>query len=287
MSTLMKEGLVNFIEPQDIIENIDEFGKPFIEFIKSKFNNRSFQIVNNATPRVPIHVEKLGSVADELVSMNLAICKDYPWYEMDGWVANSFMTYLASYIGSLPKIDSAPITNNKACFRLLGGYRGTFGERTNQRNEILKHIMPFPKDELSLKNILIFKERHRAELARFRDHIEGLSINLANLIDQEDRDQKREITIQELHQEIDEISSYMKETWHKIILLDILPIMIAGSTMTVGIQTNAPATTALGAASLMGAISQSIYRRMDRRQFLHRPLAYGALLDEGWQHLKK
>ena len=37
MSTLIEEGLVDFIEPQKFIENKNEFGKPFIGFVKRRF----------------------------------------------------------------------------------------------------------------------------------------------------------------------------------------------------------------------------------------------------------
>ncbi len=286
MSTLKKEGLVDFIEPHKLIDNADEFGKPFIEFIRRRIKSRRNPITENASQRFPVHAEKLSSVADELVRMNLAVSTDYPWYEMDRWVADAFMTYLATYIGSLPEVDSAPVTNNKTCFRLLGGNRKSVGERTDQRNEILKYIMPFPKDELSLSKILKFKGKHHAELARFRDHIEGLSIDLANLIDRKDRDEKRELTIQELNQEIEYISTHMKETWHDIILLDIFPIIIGSGSLMVGIQANEPITMGVGVASIPAAISRSIYRRKNRLQFQHNPLAYGALLNQDWHHLK-
>lgn len=269
MSTLMKEGLVDFIEPQKFIENKDDFGEPFLAFVKRRVKTSRMQVGENVLERFPVHIEKLGPLADELVRMNLATSADYPWYEMDRWVADAFMAYLASFIGSLPEINSAPITNNEICFRLLGGYpRKTVRERTIQRYEILRSIMPFPKNGLSLGKVIKFKEKYHSELSRFRDHIEGLSIDLSNLTDPEDRDQRGEITLRELKQEIDEIASRMRETWHEVLFLDVLPILGAG-----------------GPLSLPTAIYQSIERRRNRQLLHNYPLAYGALLKREWHAL--
>ncbi len=132
MSTLIKEGLVNPVIPQDFIHDVEDFGEPFLGFVRRRV--RRTQLRNPATTqRIPIHVEKLGQVADELVELNLATRTRYPWYEVDSWVANAFMSYLASVIGSLPEVDSAPITNDASCFRLLAGnQRRSFAERTSE-----------------------------------------------------------------------------------------------------------------------------------------------------------
>ena len=286
MSTLMNEGLVDFIEPQKFIENKDEFGKPFLAFIKRRVKTGKIPTRDNVFQRFPVHVEKLGSVADELVNMNLATSTDYPWYEMDRWVADAFMAYLAAFIGSLPEVNSAPVTNNEICFRLLGGYPRKVKERTIQRYEILNSVLPFPRDELSIEKVLKFKEKYHVELARFRDHIEGLSIGLSDVINHKDREEKREINIRELKQEIDYISGHMKETWHEIAFLDVLPILSAGGSVFVGIQTLEPITTGFGTASLSAAVYQSIERRKDRQELRFRPLAYGALLNQEWSRLR-
>ena len=271
MSTLVKEGLVNPIMPQAFIDDEEEFGKPFLAFISHRVRARHIQLRDDTdTRRIPIHVEKLGPVADELVELNLANYTGYPWYEMDSWVANAFMSYLASFIGSLPEVNSAPITNNEICFSLLGGYpRKTIRERTIQRYEILREILPFPRGDLNLNEIIKVKEKHGKELARFRDHIEGLCIDLSNLLDLDDREERKQITIRELKQEIEDIAGRMQETWHQVVFLDILPVLSAG-----------------GPSTLPTAIYQSIERRRNRQLLRNHPLAYGALLNRHWPRLR-
>jgi hypothetical protein len=188
---------------------------------------------------------------------------------MDRWVADSFTAYLASFLGSFPEVNSAPITNSEICFRLLGGYpRKAVRERTIQRYEILKNILPFPKDELRLDKVI--KLKYHRELSQFWDHIEGLSIDLSNLTDPEERDQRREITVRKLKQEIDDVAGRMRETWHEVLFLDVLPIVSAG-----------------GPLSLPTAIYQSIERRRNRQLLHNYPIAYGALLKHEWPSLRR
>ncbi len=270
MSALMAEGLVNPVVPQGLIDDKEEFGKPFLGFISRRVRARKTQLRDDTTVRrVPIHVEKLGPVADELVELNLATYTGYPWYEMDSWVANAFMSYLASFIGSLPEVDSAPITNNEICFSLLGGYPRKFtGQRIIQRYEVLKGIFPFPNTGVNLHEVIEFKEKYGDELARFRDHIEGLCIELSNIRNQDDREEKKQIEVRRLQQEIDHIASRMQGTWHEIVFLDILPVLSGG------------------ASSLPTVIYQSIERRKNRALLHDHPLAYGALLKRQWPHLQ-
>lgn len=44
MSTLMAEGLVDFIEPRKFIESKEDFGKPFIGFIKKRVRTGRIQL---------------------------------------------------------------------------------------------------------------------------------------------------------------------------------------------------------------------------------------------------
>lgn len=282
MSTLIKEGLVNPVIPQDFIHDMEDFGAPFISFVRREVRQMGFE--NRAvSQRIPIHVEKLGRVADELVDLNLATPTGYPWYEMDSWVANAFMSYLASLLGSLPEVDSAPITNDASCFRLLAGnQRGSFAERTRQRQVILEEIFPFPKADLSLHSIVRFKRKYGDELARFRDRIEGLCIDLSNIPDLTDREEKRQITMRELKQQIDLITARMQETWQQIIFLDILPVLGAGSSVVTSLQGYQMLAAGLGTLSLAGAIYSYFKRKKNRDLLLNHPLAYGALLRRQW-----
>ena len=285
MSTLMREGLVNPVLPQEVLRDLPDFGEPFLGFIRRKIRRPQLKNVVLGQ-RIPIHIEKLGKVADELVDMRLATTAGYPWFEMDQWVANAFMSYLASLVGSLPEIASVPITNDARCFHLLAGYQGrAFPERMRQRQLILGKIFPFPKADLSLNTIIKFKEKYGNELARFRNKIEGLCIDLSNT-PQRDREEQIQIKTRELKDEIDIIANHMHETWHHITFLDILPVLSATGSVIAGSHGNQTLAAGTGLLSLSTAIYRYIERKQEMRFLLKEPLAYGALLNREWQRLR-
>ena len=286
MSTLIEEGLVDFIEPQKFIENKNEFGKPFIGFVKRRFRVGRIPFGENTAHRFHVHVEKLGPIADELVSMNLATRAEYPWYEMDPWVANAFMAYLACLVGSIPEIASAPITNDVECFRILAGYQGrAYPERIRQRQIILGEIFPFPKAELSLNKVIKFKQKYGAELTRFRNKIEGMCIYLSN-IPLRDREEQRQIKTQELKDDMDLVANHMKETWHQITFLDVFPVLSVTGSVIAGLQGHQTLAVGAGALSLSTAIYRYIELKSDRGFLIKEPLAYGALLNREWPRLR-
>lgn len=289
MSTLMREGLVNPLRPQEFIDDKEEFGKPFLDFVRHRVRARRTQLRDGAAAqRIPIHVEKLGQVADELVELNLATYTGYPWYEMDIWVANAFMSYLACLIGNLPEVNSAPITNNASCFQQLAGYSGrSFAERIRQREVALGEIFPFPKADLSLNKVIKFKEKYGDELARFRDHIEGLCIDLSNIPDPDDREEKRQVTMRELKPEIDLIAGRIQDTWQQVVFLNILPVLGVSGSVILNLQGDQTIAAGLGALSLPAAIYRYFERKRDRELLLNHPLAYGALLHRQWPRLRE
>lgn len=277
MPTLMREGLVIPVHPQDFLHDMTDFDKPFLSYIRHHIRRRQ---VKNVDPRerVSIHIEKLGKVADELVDLHLATPAEYPWFEMDPWVANVFMSYLASVIGSLPEIDSAPVTNDAACFRLLGGYQGgVYPERVRLRQLVLEELFPFPKGQLTLNKVVKFKEKYGNELARFRNRIEGLCIELAN-VPAQDREEQRQIKTAELKDEIEFIAGRMRETWYEVTFLKVLPLLSAGAAVFAEVQGHQPLAASLGSLSLSTAIYRCIGESR-RETLLGHPLAYGALLE--------
>jgi len=259
MPLLMKEGLVKPIYPQEVLHDVTDFGKPFLNYVRRHVRRRQLR---NTGPEdiVPIHIEKLGGVADELVDLRLAMPAEYPWFNIDRRVANAFMSYLASVIGSLPEVDSTPITNDKDCFHLLSGYQVRIHpERVRLRHLVLKDLFPFPRGQITLNKVVKFKEKYGNELARFRNKIEGLCIDLSN-VPQQYREEQRQIRTAELKDEIELIAARMRETWHQITFLDILPVLGAGAAVVAGAQGHQLVAATLGVHLLHMALFSSVNR---------------------------
>jgi len=286
MPLLMKEGLVKPIYPQEVLHDVTDFGKPFLNYIRRHVRRRQLRDTG-PEDRVPIHIEKLGGVADELVDLRLAMPAEYPWFNMDRRVANVFMSYLASVIGSLPEVDSTSVTNDTDCFHLLIGYQVRIHpERVRLRHLVLKDIFPFPRGQITLNKIVKFKEKYGNELARFRNKIESLCIDLSN-VPQQYREEQRHLRVAELKDEVEFIAARMRETWHQITFLDILPVLGAGAAVIAGVQGHQLVAATLGAQSLSTAVYQCLLRHRERNILLGHPLAYGAFLKREWSPVKR
>ncbi len=285
MTTLMRAGLVNPLTPTTYIPDMKHFGKPFVDFVQHRVRKRYLRN-SVTTQKTLIHIEKLGPVADELVRLELARPTTYPWYEMDHWVANAFMSYLASVLGSLPNVESAPVTNDESCFHLLAGYeRSPYSVGSRERQLVLEAVFPFPKQDLSLKKLLKFRQKYGEEMARFRNKIEGLCVDLSDISDQNTREEKRHLTVQEMKQDIEYVSARMQETWREVVLLDVLPILGIGGSVIASLQGDQMLGAGLGALSLSSALCQFFKRNRDRELLLNHPMAYGALLRRQWPSL--
>ncbi|KTB48979.1 hypothetical protein DEALK_18260 [Dehalogenimonas alkenigignens] len=278
MYQLVEEGLINPIIPAELIGDIEDFGQPFLGFVEKRIRTRKTQR-HHSPVRTPIHVEKLGHIAQNLVELGVASPANYPWYEMDSWVANAFMSYLACVLGSLPEVNSVPITNEESCFQVLGagGYK-QYARLDSHRRVILEDLFPFPMGDIDIPSIIKFKQKHGAQLDRFRNKIEGLCVDLSVIAESDLREQRSQAITQELREEIDDISSRLRESWGEVVFLDILPILGASDSFVNVLQGDHTISSGLGSLSLPAAIVSYLGRRRDRNSLLNRPLAYGALL---------
>jgi hypothetical protein len=298
MRNLVTAGLVEQIFPGEHIERFPQFTEEFIRYTRHRLTHirRSDRTKTDSdldkAPRPSrklLHIEKLGRVADELQNLGLASPRHYPWYEVDSWVADAFMAYLASILGGIEDINAAPVTYHYNSFRLLGGVwaskhpRSTTAfniRRTASRQILLERIFPVPKGQISIDEIIRFKRDHGAMLRLFRNQIEAKCIDLANILDAEARQERTMVMARELETEIEQISEAMRATWRDIAFSWVAPLLGVGATL-VATDLNQPGwQLGAGAAaigfSLVGAVYQASAGSRQRQELLQRPLAYAA-----------
>ncbi|MDV2988813.1 MAG: DUF6236 family protein [Dehalogenimonas sp.] len=278
MHILMKEGLIHPVTPAKFIEDIDAFGLPFLSYVERRIRRKTPR--QHAThSKTSIHIEKLGHIAEDLVELGAATPAHYPWYEMEPWVANAFMSYLACILGNLPEIDSVPITNDESCLQTLrGGSYGRYSLLDSQRRTVLEDLFPFPKGDVDIPGIIKFKKKYGAELTHFRNEVEELFIDLSAISDCYLREEKRQMAIHKLKNEIECISRRLQETWPGVELLDVLAIMGASGSIVTHLHGDQSLAAGLGAFSLPRLINSYLERRQQRNSLFNHPLAYGALL---------
>ncbi len=178
MLELVREDLVQPINPMDVLARPSELAEPFqryVEINRARLTNRIKTYKGHIAPGllnpVRIHADKIDeNIFIYLRDMGLAIQGEGRWYYVERWTANQLMKYLAAIIGS--KLKMLPMTD-----KINPAYNFTLrGSQEKKRYTILKRLIPFPAD-IQLIKINNFKEKHSTLLAAFRNRVEQLVLD--------------------------------------------------------------------------------------------------------------
>ena len=281
MRKLLGEGLVEPLSPGQFVRNIPKFDECFIDLVEHRFmkQRHSEKIVSAPAPTTLVHAEKLGRIPEFLVEAGLARQVDWAWYEVEGVVANQFMSYLAICLGAMPEVDAAPVTD-KAIFASLLRPRTaqTMGHALHKhkaREVVLRSLLPTPAEPVDVDQLLLFKRRHGHLLPPLRAKVEAHCTRVAMLPDAEDRIVANEAFIQDCQQQIAEIEAAMRPSFGKIVLGALAPLFGAGLSLHSTDPGNQAVAYTGAALSLSGAAYQAIASiHGSRAAVANRPLAY-------------
>ncbi|MFC1997662.1 hypothetical protein ACFLXI_08680 [Chloroflexota bacterium] len=193
------------------------------------------------------------------------------------WAADAYMTYLASCLGQVNEINSAPVTNTRTRFmhnnrRWLPPISGQ--TRGDVRQQILQNILPFPEGKIDIDTLLRFKNDHGYLLTDLRNYVETRCIEIANLPPGEERKELIDRTSQYIKRESQNISETMKPFWERLIFGAIIPILGAG----IAVVAENPAIGSLGCAigglSLITTVYQAFDGSRQHKQIVDQPFAY-------------
>jgi hypothetical protein len=177
MLELVRNELVTPINPIEVFENPWQVTRPFLDLVeRNQEKLRTAQNRFRQGVRGNIHIDKFSKAnihADKfdenifyaLQELGLAERADVRWYSVEQRTANNLMSFLATLVSAktnrLPTTDYIrPIYN-----------RQTFNQERRKRETILTSLIPFP-DEIDLRKLLNFKERHSGLLNTFRTRVE-------------------------------------------------------------------------------------------------------------------
>ena len=281
MQNLVQEELVQQVFPAYYLYEIPDFEKCFIKLIEHRLNRarRTNNQKAKIHPRSTIHAEKLGEIPEFLIENGLANRLNWAWYEVESWVANLFMAYLASCLGALEQVNAAPVTNQASFSRMFGNLNPQF-KRANAvhhnkaRDVILRSLLPVPDDTVTLDELLRFKNDHGHLLPNLRRSIESHCSIISTLPNAEDRALSTEAFIAECKDNIDQITDAMRPTWSQVSFGSIAPLFGAGLTLHATPFSNEVAY--IGSAFTLAACAHQAITsvRGNREVELRKPLAY-------------
>lgn len=177
MLELVRSELVTPINPIEVFDNPWEVTRPFLQLVEN--NQEKLRTAQNRFRvglRDNVHIDKFSKASihadkfDEnifyaLEQLGLAEKAEGRWYSVEQRTANNLMSFLATLISA--KTDRLPTTDY---IRPIYN-RQTFNQERRKRETILTNLIPFP-DEIDLRRLLRFKERHSELLNSFRTRVE-------------------------------------------------------------------------------------------------------------------
>jgi hypothetical protein len=201
--------------------------------------------------------------------MKLAVKKDYAWILVEKNVANDFMIYLANILSK--KNDAVPVSDQMSNAQLYDNHKSFYinKKHTKIQNTVLDNVLPYPSGNLTIRELVNFKEKHSELLPKFRNLIEQRSYELSLIKEKEYRQKRVQEVIAEINKESFEIQEAMKSKFKNISFGSILPIFGAATTIY-------EATSHLGilggVASLAGTLPLALENINDNID--QQPLAY-------------
>jgi hypothetical protein len=175
MLELVRNQLVTPINPIEVLENPWQVTRPFLELIENnqdtlrtsqKRFNQGYSGNINKFSKTNIHADKFDeNIFYGLEQLGLAERTNDRWYTVEKRTANNLMSFLATLISA--KTNRLPTTD----YIRPSYYRQSFNQETLKRETILTNLIPFP-EEIDIKRLFKFKEKHSDLLTRFRTRVE-------------------------------------------------------------------------------------------------------------------
>lgn len=183
MLELVRSELVTPIDPINTFDNPwEEVTRPFLQLVENDQEKlRTAQNRFRQGLRGNMHIDKFSKAnihADKfdenifygLEQLGLAEKTDGRWYSVEQRTANDLMHFLATLISA--KTDRLPTTDYIRPFY----NRQTFNQERRKREKILTSLIPFP-DEIDMRKLLKFKEKHSGILKSFRTRVEQIVLD--------------------------------------------------------------------------------------------------------------
>jgi hypothetical protein len=213
MLELVRDELITPINPIEVLDNPWNVTRPFLQLIESNreelstAQNRFRQgyrgdIHRDKFSKANIHADKFDeNIFYGLVQLGLAERTDGRWYSVEQRTANNLMSFLATLISA--KTNRLPTTDYVRPFY----NRPSFYKERQKRETILTKLIPFP-EEIDLKRLLKFKEKHSGLLDAFRTRVELIVLD-PNIIEDTPLFHQH---LAELLQRKEELSARMNES---------------------------------------------------------------------------
>jgi Family of unknown function (DUF6236) len=299
MRDLVEADLVRPIVPEEYDSRLGRAMGPFLDFVdsdpeiaaraKAGFGSQpATRGGSEPGTVVRIHQGKFGYVlAGRLQERRLARPagdgrRRREWLEVESRTASAYMAYLSATLGSLEDVEMDPITDTLASLQPFAPTEAAdpLALAAELRMGVLEAVLPGPADDISVADLVSFKERYGDLLSRFRRHIEERLLDVALVPDAGAREAKLGFLKAELEDELGEIQGKMRPRWPQLVFGTLCSVV--GAAIPVGAALATGALPVAGAAlpGLMNAVYTAQAAVRSSGETGRHPLAYAALARE-------
>jgi|GEM_PF-4494521 len=212
----VQTGLVTRIPTEKNIEDIGDLSIHFVKYIDSL--NRQLSLRQRALLQgdlIPMRESMLGNIGEMFVERRLAIRpKDLsiPGFYVERKTALQYLFYLAFVLGKTGDTKSTPIADRFDWFQKKSDIVLDSTSQEAMTFQFLKDIFPVPQAPLSATQIVRFKQRHGAQLLRFRRRIEKDLMILSMLKEPDAIEDYNNEVIKSTKEEKEEIHALMEKS---------------------------------------------------------------------------
>lgn len=302
---LKKEGVYKPVRPGDLayhsFQAVNDFGNElsdivlsnvYQEFLKRRQSVSIFQnkkANSRSKPRLINKEKGTDEIFGFLIDAGLAneCQQDSDWYEVEGNTALLYMALLAKYLANYAKQATTPSTDMPEYQRLC------FQPKNSESaipalNLSFINLLPVPRDNISLDDILRFKRLRRDHLLQFRQIQEEFQDRISDCESQSEANEMMSRFGNRLERELYDLQAILKDSSISTVagsfdvLIRIPPMAwLASLGVAYGVAKNIteiPIKVVLSGVGVAGAISLSKYlldKRNEKRAALRRsPLSY-------------
>ncbi len=278
VQTLYDQHIFKPVRPESLIhENfrkLHDFEQELMDLIETQEFQELLPPLDQRVFRSKIHKNKVseaifqfmlkrGLVAQELVEGR--------WYQFDRTTANAYMAMLAQHLADLEYLHTLPGTDHglyqNLIYRTQLPYEGIAGLSNR-----IHHVLPIPREDVSIQSLLDFRQERRQELRNFQQVIDDYQHELSQVSSQQDAEYIVRKFQRSIKREVENLQALFKDaklanalgTFETVIKTGSLPAAAA-----VGIDI--PAEIVIPTIGVVGLISVSSYgidRRNSRRAAL-------------------
>jgi len=268
---LFDQGIFKPIRPEYLIQEsfrkLKEFEQELMDLIETPEFLELLPPLDQREFRSKIHKNKVSkSIFNFLLERGVVAQKlvEGRWYQFDRITANAYMAMLAQHLADLEYSHTLPGTDfglyQDLIYRTQLPNQGIAGLSTR-----LHHVLPIPREDVSIQSVLDFRQKRRQELRNFQQIIDDYQHELSGVTSQQEAEYVVRKYQRSIKREVKNLQVLFKDSKLANALGTVETVIKTGSLpAAAALEIDMPAEITIPTMGVVGLISVGKYG-IDRR----------------------